>query len=123
MPSPGPAGAGALDGQDVVWSPLWASFLGGSLRRNLQAGRQWGWGGLGPRPVREQRCRPAGRELELRGSHSKGLQIPWRARWPFRVDPSSGKETLHGPVPGCGPLWRVRHALGLGSSLLPRAFP
>ena len=28
---------------------------------------------MGPRPVREQRCRPAGRELELRGSHSRGL--------------------------------------------------
>lgn len=103
--------------------PALGRFPGRKPEEESTGGKAMGWGCLGPRPVREQRCRPAGRELELRGSHSKGLRIPWGARWPFRVDPSSGKETLHGPVPGRGPLWRVRHALGLGSSLLPRAFP
>lgn len=53
--------------------PTSGRLPGTKTEEESTGGKAMGWGCLGPCPVREQRCRPAGRELELRGGHSKGL--------------------------------------------------
>lgn len=54
--------------------PVLGRLPGRKPEEESTGGKAVGRGGvLGPRPVREQRCRPAGRELDLRGSHSRGL--------------------------------------------------
>lgn len=69
---------------------------------------------------------PWGREIGAAGQSQRRPQLISSGATvggPFRVASISGKPALHGPVFGPGPLWRVGHALGPGSSLLPRAIP